>query len=121
MTTVWILWHISHAVYRDGTFNPHSDADGDLTWDEKEGDDLKILGVFSRRAGGLAAIGKARELPGFTEEPNCFRLEEHELDKEKWSEGFARLYPDDAEVALPEAWERLAAAAKVLVEPGSSK
>jgi hypothetical protein len=111
VTEVWILQHVSHAVFSDGTFNPHvHEEDGDLWWDEEAGDGIKMIGVYSSRAEGLGAVERARGLPGFREEPNCFLLVPHEVDGEDgWAEGVARVLSDDSDVSLPAAWSRLAA------------
>jgi hypothetical protein len=115
VTEVWILQHVSHAVFSDGTFNPHvHEEDGDLWWDEEAGDDIKMIGVYSSQTNGLAAIERARGLPGFREEPNCFLLLQHTVDGEDgWREGFARVLSDDSDVSLPEAWKRQAAEVEV--------
>jgi hypothetical protein len=111
VTEVWILQHVSHAVFSDGTFNPHvNEEDGDLWWDEEAGDDIKMIGVYSSQAKCLEAVERARRLPGFRQEPNCFLLAPYDMDGEDgWTEGFARVLSDDSDISLPEEWSRLAA------------
>jgi hypothetical protein len=60
-----------------------------LHHDYEPGDDhVKLLGAFSTKQSALAAIRKYRELPGFSEYPDGFTIDEYELDKEEWTEGF---------------------------------
>jgi hypothetical protein len=33
-------------------------------------------------------IEQARSLPGFTDEPNCFSIEEAVIDEDQWTEGY---------------------------------
>lgn len=44
---VFLLWHVRHARDLDGSPAVHRDDSGELVWDEEDGDDLKLLGVYS--------------------------------------------------------------------------
>jgi hypothetical protein len=87
---VFILYHIRHEADEKGQIQ-HVDDDGELVWNEEEGDNLKILGVYSSEARAKLRIDSARELPGFADEPNCFIINEHKIDEDEWSEGFNTL------------------------------
>jgi hypothetical protein len=69
---IFLLWHVRHAGNVDGTLTVHRDEEGELVWDEEEGDDLKILGVYSTEERAQDRITRARQLPGFRDEPDCF-------------------------------------------------
>lgn len=84
---VFLLWHVRHEPDVDGSVQ-HVDADGGLIHDEDEGDDLKILGVYSTEQRALDRIERARQLPGFAEEPDCFMIDCYVVDQDQWSDGF---------------------------------
>ncbi|WP_203708407.1 DUF7336 domain-containing protein [Asanoa iriomotensis] len=85
---VWLLHHVRHARNDDGTVD-HVDELGDLTWDEWDGDDLKLLGVYATEAAARARIERARTLPGFDAEPDCFTVSSWTVDEDHWTEGFS--------------------------------
>jgi hypothetical protein len=85
---VFLLWHVRHAPFLDGRPAEHRSADGELDWDEEEGDDLKILGIYSSEHAAQERIGRARTQPGFREEPDCFLIDPYTLDEDRWIEGF---------------------------------
>ncbi|MBF9131411.1 hypothetical protein I0C86_20950 [Plantactinospora sp. S1510] len=84
---VFMLWHIRHARSLDGSPTLHR-QDGELIWDEEDGDDLKILGVYSSEQRAEERIQGARLLPGFRDEPDCFMVNRHRLDEDQWADGF---------------------------------
>lgn len=86
---VHLVWHIRHhaAVHGDAAEVEH-ERDGELNWDETLGDDVKLLGVFSSRAGADARIDQARLEPGFRDEPDCFIVDRYEVDRPTWTDGF---------------------------------
>jgi len=84
---VFLLWHIRHARYPDGSAD-HVDADGQLVWDEEDGDNLKILGVYSTEQRALDRIDRARSFPGFADEPDCFMTSRYVVDQDQWDDGF---------------------------------
>jgi hypothetical protein len=94
---IYLLWHIRHAPWLDGRPTTHRDEDGELTWDEEDGDDLKILGVYSSEARAADRIQRARELPGFREEPDCFYIGQYTVDQDKWEEGFVTVPREEPE------------------------
>ena len=100
MADVFLLWHISHARYADGRPTRHRDETGELLLDEQEGDDVKLLGVYSTRELAKDRVRRCAEVPGFMTEPNCFEISPYTLDVDEWREGFARLAPDGE--CLPE-------------------
>lgn len=53
-------------------------------------DETKILGIYSSREKAERAIGKYKLLPGFNSYPNDFYIDEYELDKSFWIEGFGK-------------------------------
>ena len=52
---------------------------------------VKVVGIYSSRALAEDAEERARALPGFSEEPDSFTIEQYEVDKDHWSRGFVRL------------------------------
>ncbi|MCG6499866.1 hypothetical protein [Kitasatospora sp. A2-31] len=88
---VYPLWHISHqnvAGPSDETI--HLD-DGGVFIDEQDGDDVKLLGIYSSEAAAEERMRRARLLPGFVDEPDCFQIGEYDLDGDHWTEGFVRV------------------------------
>jgi hypothetical protein len=88
---VFLLWHIRHAPFADGRPTRHRDEDGDLDWDEEEGDDLKILGAYSTDEKAKDRMVKARSLPGFHDEQDCFLINHYTLDEDRWTDGFVTI------------------------------
>jgi hypothetical protein len=89
---VYLLWHVGHARNLDGTPTRHFDEDGRLDWNEQDGDDVKLLGVYSTRQLAEERIRSARELPGFCDDPDCFLVSNYQVDVNHWSDGYSR-YP----------------------------
>ena len=81
--------------FADGRPAEHFDAEGDLIIQEEDGDDLKILGIFSTQARADRRIELARSEPGFRDEPDCFYVSTYELDRHLWLDGFISLEPPD--------------------------
>jgi hypothetical protein len=88
---VFLLWHVRHAQWRDGRPTTHRDESGELVWDEEDGDDLKLLGVYSSKTQAEDRIQQARMLPGFRDEPDCFYINCHTVDQDEWNEGFVSI------------------------------
>jgi hypothetical protein len=88
LVEVFILWHVRHAVWADGRPTQHRGDDGELVWNEEDGDDLKVLGVYSSEARAADRILRARQLPGFGDEPDCFHVDPHTVDHDGWVDGF---------------------------------
>jgi len=85
---VYLVHHVRHAAFLDGRPTEHRGEDGELIWDEEDGDDLKFLGVFSTEAKAQRAIAYAQTQPGFRDEPDCFVVAEYTVDESHWNEGF---------------------------------
>ena len=85
-----LLWHVRHARNADGSVE-HVDADGQLVWDEEDGDNLKILGVYSTGQLTQERIARARLAPGFADEPDCFMTDRHVMDRDMWEGGFVSI------------------------------
>lgn len=55
-------------------------------------DETKIIGIYSSRANAEATIVKYKSLLGFKDYPQeCFYIDEYEINKNHWEEGFTRL------------------------------
>ncbi|MEU4481688.1 hypothetical protein AB0F68_27025 [Micromonospora sp. NPDC023966] len=92
---VFLLWHVRHARWLDGRPTEHRDEAGELVWDEADGDDLKMLGVYSSEAQAKARMQRATSLPGFRDEPDCFYIARHTVDQDEWTDGFVSISGDD--------------------------
>lgn len=57
-------------------------------------DSSKLIGVYSSKEFGEAAIVKTRMQPGFCDFPDGFSIDKYELDKDHWQEGFGGPDPD---------------------------
>jgi hypothetical protein len=90
---LYLLWHVSHAM-REGTPR-HRDEDDEVLIEEDLGDDVKLLGCYSRREIAEARIVRARELPGFRDEPDCFIIDPSVLDRDEWSTGYVTVSDTD--------------------------
>ncbi|MFD6160668.1 hypothetical protein ACFWF7_31190 [Nocardia sp. NPDC060256] len=85
---VYLLWHLGHARPTDGSPVRHFDADGDLDWDEQDGDDVKLLGVYSTEQHAEERIREAKTLPGFRDDLECFQIVGYQVDKDEWTTGY---------------------------------
>jgi hypothetical protein len=84
-----------HAPFIDGRPTRHRDENGELEWDEEDGDDLKILGAYSTEQKAQDRIVRARALSGFRDEPDCFLVDPYTLDEDRWMEGFVTVPRDE--------------------------
>lgn len=50
--------------------------------------ETKVLGIFSNKLWAEDAISEYRNLHGFKEKPNDFYIDEYEIDRKYWEEGF---------------------------------
>jgi hypothetical protein len=92
--TVYLLWHVGHQN-EAGPDGATLHTDGETVYvDEQDGDDLKLLGVYSTPGKAAERMRRARLLPGFCDEPDCFVVEAHTLDADEWAEGFVRVFPE---------------------------
>ena len=92
---IFLLWHVRHATNLDGTPIVHRGEDGELVWAEDDGDDLKILGAYSTADRAQDRIERARQLPGFEDEPECFYIDRYVVDRDCWGEGFITVPDSD--------------------------
>jgi len=55
---------------------------------EEDEDEVKVIGIYSSRREAETTIERYRGLPGFREYPDCFYIDEYEIDRNYWEEGF---------------------------------
>ena len=55
---------------------------------EDGSEDEKLIGVYSSRESAQAAIIRLNQMPGFLEAPEGFHIDEYQLDKDHWTEGY---------------------------------
>lgn len=61
------------------------------SYEEDGYDETKFIGVYSSEQTAKAAVDRLRLQNGFKDRPNDFHIEEYELDKDHWAEGFATI------------------------------
>ena len=71
MTKVYVLQHV------------HSLEDGE--------EDVKFIGVYSSRENAQAAITRLGQAPGFSDALAGFSIDEYQVDKDQWVEGYSAL------------------------------
>ena len=71
MTKVYVLQHV------------HSLDDGE--------EDVKFIGVYSSRENAQAAIIRLGTVSGFSEALDGFHIDEYQMDKDQWVEGYSTL------------------------------
>lgn len=71
MAKVYVLQHV------------HSMDDGS--------EDVKFIGVYSSQECAQAAIARLGKAPGFSEAPAGFHIDEYQIDKDQWVEGYSTL------------------------------
>jgi hypothetical protein len=81
---VFLVQHVSHT----GSFDGVHRHDGEVRINEQAGDDVKLLGCYSSAQPANFRIERARLLPGFAEEPDCFIVARYEVDRYEWAEGY---------------------------------
>jgi hypothetical protein len=52
-------------------------------------DETKFIGVYSTEEEAKKAVDRLKDRPGFCDRPDHFIIDEYELDKDNWAEGFA--------------------------------
>lgn len=52
---------------------------------------VKVIGIYSSRELAEGAEKRTRQLPGFSDEPDGFSIEQYEVDRDHWPRGFVRL------------------------------
>ena len=68
MTSVFVLQHV------------HSREDGV--------EDVKFIGVYSSREKADGAVARLSRLPGFSDAPDGFHVDEYRVDQDHWVEGY---------------------------------
>jgi hypothetical protein len=68
MASVFVLQHV------------HAQDDG--------GEDVKFIGVYSSRESAGAAVARLARLPGFSDAPEGFHVDEYRVDQDHWVEGY---------------------------------
>lgn len=71
MTKVYVLQHV-HSL-------------------EEGVEDIKFIGVYSSRENAQAAIARLSKAPGFCEAIADFHIDEYQIDKDQWVEGYSTL------------------------------
>ena len=74
MADVYLLWHIH---------------------DLGDEEDWKFIGVYSSPDEVDAARARVSRLPGFSDTPERFRVEEVGLNEDQWTEGFVTVDPPE--------------------------
>ena len=69
MTRVYLLQHV-HAL-EDGA------------------EDIKLIGVYSSRENAQAATARLAQVPGFSDGPAGFHIDEYHVDRDQWAEGYS--------------------------------
>jgi hypothetical protein len=68
MVSVFVLQHVH--VQEDGV------------------EDVKFIGVYSSREKAQAAVARLGSLPGFSDTPDGFHIDEYRVDQDHWIEGY---------------------------------
>jgi len=58
-------------------------------------EETKIIGIYSSKNHAEIVIRRYQTLPGFKDFPDCFYIDEYELDKDNWVEGFIKIDNND--------------------------
>ena len=62
-----------------------------------EGEDSKLIGLYSSRKLAEEKILKYKEIEGFKDYPDGFSIASYSLDHDNWTEGFITTEPNDIE------------------------
>ena len=52
---------------------------------------IKLIGIYSSQELASAAMHRTKVSPGFVDDPDSFRIDRYEIDKDHWPRGFVRL------------------------------
>lgn len=52
-------------------------------------EDVKFIGVYSSEENALDAVSRLAERPGFSSAVDGFHVDEYEVDRDHWAEGYA--------------------------------
>lgn len=75
---------------KPGTRREAKRATVHLLWHTDEDGDAKLIGVYDKHSRASAAIERMRDKPGFKEKGGAFEIAGYELNKDHWTQGFAR-------------------------------
>ena len=51
-------------------------------------EDVKFIGVYSSREKADVAVARLSRLPGFSDAPDGFHIDEYRVDQDQWAEGY---------------------------------
>lgn len=51
-------------------------------------EDVKFIGVYSSRETAEGAVARLSRLPGFSDAPDGFHVDEYRVDQDHWVEGY---------------------------------
>ena len=88
---LFMVWHVRHAKFLDGSPTEHFGEDGELSWDEQSGDDPKLLGIYATKTDAEGRIERARLQPGFKDELDCILIDTLTLGEDQWTDGFVTI------------------------------
>ena len=54
-------------------------------------EDVKLVGVYSTWENAQAAIKRLGQAPGFLDAPAGFHIDEYQVDRDQWVEGYTTL------------------------------
>jgi hypothetical protein len=54
-------------------------------------EDVKFIGVYSSRENAEAAITRLAQAPGFSDAVAGFHIDEYQVDKDQWVEGYSAI------------------------------
>jgi hypothetical protein len=54
-------------------------------------EDVKFIGVYSSREKAQAAITRLGQASGFSKAPTGFHIDEYQIDKDQWVDGYSPL------------------------------
>lgn len=54
-------------------------------------EDVKLIGVYSSLEKAQETVARLGRMPGFSEAPAGFHIDEYSIDRDQWVEGYATL------------------------------
>jgi len=55
---------------------------------DEDNEDTKFIGVYSSNQNAVDAVNRLKKQPGFKDHSTGFYIDEYEIDKDHWVEGF---------------------------------
>lgn len=62
------------------------------SYEQGECEETKIIGIYSSKAKAEETIERFKNIIGFKEHQDCFYIDEYDIDKDNWIEGFITVY-----------------------------